>query len=209
VRAGDDGQYGIDLEIFDYSRSERHLMDLATGLITVHRVDGAGSEKHGEHSPNDLGYVGALRELRGHVTFAAGGRHFFMAESGTLDVNESLNVLIDYLNGVLLAYGDTTPACVLFETEGGSGASWVSYGGVFTDLGWWDNRASSAWVRNGYELLLMPEPGFQNSPGVVRLPNGLPLGEFRDQGLFFRFGTFRIAAAASSFLCLKQFDSSP
>lgn len=161
-------------------------------IAVVTETPGLDAYTVAQGTPGYLPHVAMMRDLIG---YAGAPYTFFLSDSGPADFDLNAINLVNYFDGILRDNQYFMPNCILYARTSAveDGESCQLTAGPVPQLGSWDSKARSVWVRDGFNFALLQgenldkSGGFQVysgsrfAPGVAETKMGGNLFILRDQ----------------------------
>ena len=117
--------------------------------------------------PSAEDYVETLIKIRDLVAYTSIPQRFSWGPQGASSLNLDLKKTSDKIDALLSKYRDFESNCIVYAENGNSQLA-VSVG-IFGDLGFMSHQLRQAWVKAGYELVLVPAPNLSLDQGLPSL----------------------------------------
>jgi hypothetical protein len=203
----------IKVDTYDYAFSTSFTLNLTTGQLNIVHKKASDIISSETRTPADDTFAATINEMLGYVSYAMASASYRWPALGTNGyIIPELTNLTNYLVSILTQYHRAESNCILYEEPGFHGEKWETIVGITSNLDKWNNRAHSAWVRNGYQLILFAQPDFQvnSSLGFTGEPDLLILsGAGTDEhpaaeGSFYNLQEKHFDKHSSSLVCVKK-----
>ncbi len=156
----------VDLRVQNNRSSSQvtYVLNWENETISVKNEDGTASLTLAPHGED---YASTLVKIRDLVAYTAIPQRFSWGADGAASLNLSLQPTVARLEALVSKYLGFEPNCIVYSENSGSELAVAA--GVYGDLGFLSDSLTKAWVKSGYELVLVPSPGFSLSEGPASL----------------------------------------